>query len=559
MTSELCIIPVENESLKYVVWPPVSPLPDGVIQETKEYFFDLKDLEFPDQIEQANLYIDGQPLEALRSPSHGVARWKWSPGFHAGKILISIEVPTKKPETVEVITDPTVEKLTRADFTTMLRDILQDTHALFSLSGFRTGISKGDGRSVPPLARLEFLRSRFLEVEKTVKEICDRSVNVLKPRDRVVPLHKAIRITPKDYIRSLRSGRVLQTSSNRRLAVNHLPLNLHRTEKVSGVDIREHRDIKNRLKVWRAMLNVVEGQLTRNNASDSDVRRQEHVWAARCRVMARRLGGLLSLPLFSEVGEHTQPVTMTSIYRNIPVYGRFFRLHRDIESGISNILGDYLDLPLARTFDLYELWTFLRLVRAAIEMYGLKITPEALFEHTPRSGVLRITPENVIVDLNNGFGIVFKKRYREYWLAKDRVGSYSRTMEPDISLYKSKKDDSPPKLIVLDAKYRIKSSLNDAISSIHTYRDSIVEDDQKTIPSSIVIGAYLLSPHIPFYDKSWKKSGMPGRLFHPEYRNHFKFGAVSLYPGMSMKEVCECLENIINDADKTKLSGAIHG
>ena len=41
---------------------------------------------------------------------------------------------------------------------------------------------------------------------------------------------------------------------------------------------------------------------------------------------------------------------------------------------------------------------------------------------------------------------------------------------------------------------------------------------------------------------------MPGRLFHPEYRRDFRFGAVTLRPGMGAGELREVLRAIIADA-----------
>ena len=48
-------------------------------------------------------------------------------------------------------------------FDAMVREILDDTFALFALSGFRKGIARGAGRRPPPIARLEFVRSRIAE------------------------------------------------------------------------------------------------------------------------------------------------------------------------------------------------------------------------------------------------------------------------------------------------------------------------------------------------------------------------------------------------------------
>ena len=50
---------------------------------------------------------------------------------------------------------------------------------------------------------------------------------------------------------------------------------------------------------------------------------------------------------------------------------------------------------------------------------------------------------------------------------------------------------------MLDAKYRIDDGLNDALSSIHTYRDALVREVDTGDIEGIVTAAYLLTPHLP--------------------------------------------------------------
>ncbi|MGR3555353.1 MAG: nuclease domain-containing protein [Paracoccus sp. (in: a-proteobacteria)] len=110
-------------------------------------------------------------------------------------------------------------------------------------------------------------------------------------------------------------------------------------------------------------------------------------------------------------------------------------------------------------------------------------------------------------------------------------------------------------LIVLDAKYRIDTALNDAISSIHTYRDALVENAGGGEFHGIVQAAYLLTPHIPQLDAAtYQTTAMPGRLFHPDYRSTFRFGAATLKPGMNLPDICAALRAIIADAAGTPVS-----
>jgi hypothetical protein len=58
--------------------------------------------------------------------------------------------------------------------------------------------------------------------------------------------------------------------------------------------------------------------------------------------------------------------------------------------GIANVFGDFLQMPLARTFDLYELWVFLRLLRAAAARHGANGDElEELFQHGPAASPWR--------------------------------------------------------------------------------------------------------------------------------------------------------------------------
>ncbi len=52
----------------------------------------------------------------------------------------------------------------------------------------------------------------------------------------------------------------------------------------------------------------------------------------------------------------------------------------------------------------------------------------------------------------------------------------------------------------------------------------------------------------PVVGATYQTTTMPGRLFHPEYRTGFRFGATTLKPGMTLSEVSAALRLIITDA-----------
>jgi predicted component of viral defense system (DUF524 family) len=175
----------------------------------------------------------------------------------------------------------------------------------------------------------------------------------------------------------------------------------------------------------------------------------------------------------AELAEVPARRLLSPLFRNDAVYRRFYRLWQDIDLGIASIFGDFLKLPLARTFELYELWCFLRLVRAAAEEFGPEgIHVQNLFISDAARGIT-LASGAVTVSMGGGWKLCFKKQYREFWIEPDGRGSFSRTMIPDIAVaVEPATADGSARLIVLDTKYRIDQGLNEALSSIHAYRDA---------------------------------------------------------------------------------------
>ncbi|AZO69620.1 DUF2357 domain-containing protein [Mesorhizobium sp. M6A.T.Cr.TU.016.01.1.1] len=526
------------------IWPDPEEAQPGLVQEAKEHLFVLTGAPGGSQ---ADLFIDELPLEALRAPFPDGAIWRWSPGFHAGAVECRLKLPDATFD-FPVVTDPAERKLTRDAFDVMVREVLEDTFALFALSAFRKGIARGAGRRPPPIARLEFLRSRLPRLVQTVNAINARPRRILRAEDEVTPAHRATRATAPEVLKSFRSGRLNRETGPARLPValrGHLPAIIRRKVRRSSLDISEHRQMKASLEIWARWLEDVGAVLRANTPADAEAGRVARVWAVRSRRMARQLRGLLALPLFeSVVSGHPRP-DASPVWKNDPQYRRFAALHRDMSLGIANVFGDFLQMPLARTFDLYELWAYLRLVRAAVDRYGAEpVDVAGLFE--AGQGVTLAAGQAVVRLPKAGFSLCFQRRYREFWVEKDRRGSFSREMRPDVAIEPIAGADD--RLIVLDAKYRIGSDLNDALASAHMYRDALVAQDIGGGVRRMVSAAYLLSPDALVAAGDWRSTPMPGRLFHPDYRSEFRLGAVSLTPGMSTNEIASALDTILRDA-----------
>jgi hypothetical protein len=532
------------------VWPASEAIPEGAVREASSYLFELRD---NDKAIGADLFIDDVPVDALRSRESRTARWRWSPGFHAGTVEAVLRVPDAGLHRFEIITDPDLRKLTRDHFDAMVREILEDTYALFSISAFRKGIARQRANRPPPIARLEFLRSRVDEITASVDAIARTPRHFLRAHEITVPIHRAMRATGLEIIKSFRSGAIRTEVGNpSRLPATlrgKLPAQVRLRQRRNSVDIPEHRQIKACLKSWSAWLGGIADVLAKVDASsEPDDVSAARGWSIRSRKIAGRLSDAANKSVFAEVGEDKAFLHMSSLFRNDPIYGRFYKLWQDMNLGLAALFGDFLQMPLAKTYKLYELWCFLRLLRAALEEYGSHgVDLSSLFIAEAAGGV-SISSGAVVVNVNPHKALCFQRQYREYWLDSKKEGSYSRTMVPDVVLSNTGSGDADRSIIVLDAKYRISDGLNDALSSIHMYRDALVQEVETGKTEGIVSAAYLLTPHLPSLGGDFKDTQMPGRLFHPAYREKFQFGAVTLRPGMTTNDLRATLRAIVADA-----------
>ena len=404
--------------------------------KTGSYFFELRDAP---EAGAAELLIDDRPLEALRAPAPAAARWRWSPGFHAGTVEAELRLPGSNPRRFEIVTDPDLRKLTREDFDAMVREILEDTFALFALSSFRQSIARGSGTRPPAIARLEFLRSRIDELESVISAIVRNPRRMLTADETLLPYYRATRATGPEILKSFRTGKV-RTEEQRpsRLPAplkGFLPELIRIRQRRSSLDLPEHRQMGACLRAWSAWLSAVAETLARNDAgTDTETRRERAGWVVRCKRLARRMARMAGEAPFTEAGDAAPRLMLSAVFRNDPAYRRFFRLWQDMNLGIAAVFGDFLNMPLARTFELYELWCFLRLVRAAAEEYGLEGFQTGDLFISDAAGGLTVASGAVTVSVGENWKLCFQKQYREYWIEPGGRGSFSREMTPDMAV-----------------------------------------------------------------------------------------------------------------------------
>jgi hypothetical protein len=175
------------------------------------------------------------------------------------------------------------------------------------------------------------------------------------------------------------------------------------------------------------------------------------------------------------------------------------------------------------------LWCFLRLAHAAALYSDREAAWKEAFVEREIHGGLVLRLEEKPFQFGS-FTLVFQPIYKEVWRTDGpRVGSFV-----------------PRPVVILDAKYRVEQGLNDAISSIHTYRDALVEQlgtSAELEHRRTVEAAFLLTPQSPVAsnEDSWRDSNPPAVFFRDGYRDAFRFGAVTMRPGITLEQCRELL------------------
>jgi hypothetical protein len=292
----------------------------------------------------------------------------------------------------------------------------------------------------------------------------------------------------------------------------------------------------------RAGLAIIERE-ERNTVS------QIAIWQKRIGNMLSRLSRLSRLQFLVGIQPSRGPMQPSHLYGRIGPYRTFYRCYRGFFTGIAEVLGDFLQVPLRRTYDLYEIWCFLRLARAAaLENGGQADWRTAFREVADRGGMIRHI-QGRLLDFH-GVGLSYQPLFREVWKTDGpAVGSFSREMEPDITLTAPGDGPRTP-VVVLDAKYRIDNGLNASIAAIHMYRDALVErtgEGAQLETRGIVRAAFILTPQrlAPGQPDNWRDSRVPEVFFREAYGETFKFGAVTMRPGTTVEETRVLLRRLV--------------
>lgn len=225
---------------------------------------------------------------------------------------------------------------------------------------------------------------------------------------------------------------------------------------------------------------------------DLEKARSVHL-SLRLRTAGERLRATLDSSVLADVRSGPMSEGVAQVFADQPNYARFGILARRLlKNGIQRDAEGDLLASLRRSWDLFEIYCLHRLVETLQTALG----PSWVFD-TPgyRQHVLCTPAEGCFWQANHPSGERWELLYQQ-WFARGASGANSITTgrQPDFVLCRYV-GESLKSWVLLDAKYRSSElSLNDALESMHIYRDSLRwTAAQDIMPAN---AGYLLVPQI---------------------------------------------------------------
>lgn len=193
-------------------------------------------------------------------------------------------------------------------------------------------------------------------------------------------------------------------------------------------------------------------------------------WRARIAALSRRgvFAGLSPDPA----------LYATSVFRMNPDYAAAFSAMSRMRSGLGTGTTAAPDVPVDRTYQLYELWCYVGILSAAAERFPASRDKVADvlrgYQSPSHLGIALSRGDVAEISLDSHLSLSYQRRITPN-SSPDGARTLLVEVVPDISIARRSAAGVCDGLVVLDPKYRAGGSLLDGLRDMHVYRDAIVD------------------------------------------------------------------------------------
>lgn len=456
---------------------PTAPEPNRGFSERAEATFIAR----TPKESRLRLFVDDEPLEPVEAADAGETRWKWTPGFYAGKVRARLTDDGGENIAtywLDVSADP--KKTGSAIFEEMVETIQEFDRALLLGEEPAKRQMGAIGPTDDPLVLFERLRKRRNDITLALAAIRREPATILRPRRRFTPLREVRRADLRTLRAALHSPQAWASLPAARAHGARLP-----KDDAGGPEpIFDTPDVERTLDspANRAALVMLRALIRRSatlpgeleelaQMPETDTRTslapRLPVWKEILQKMERNFRQVERRPPFSEVTRAEVTAAGLNAVAAHPLYSRFWQISwAALRPGVYGL--DPADLlPLAPTWEIYERWCFVELAKK-LEQWQ----PDCEWKHLGARGQDRRRfrgehPDGtrVTLRLQSTFPSTRGEPGENGW-------AVTRERRPDL-LLTIEKDGRVTRFVLLDSKYTAKSLRNHVGDTAHAYQDGL--------------------------------------------------------------------------------------
>lgn len=488
----------------------------------------------PPQGATLELAVDGSVLSPFLRPGDARWRWAWNPGAAVGghtlRLAVRIDGEICGERQWRLPVAP--RNIDCERYLAILEDIERLAPALVrSLAGAAVEARLKRSNDMPRLwfdDATALFGSAFDQFEQAVRRILAQPRSGLQRSDERVMLGQARELSAAALHHAvqgdLEAAPPDAASHVQRLMRPEggvLPRTVVQESSRDTYDSAEHRLLKRTLERLRGRarrcVERAQREVTRLAAvaPDSSRAARARAIAARGDQCAQRLAGLLAAPFFEQVTALRQTPMVTPLIRRDPAYRQVYRMWRALHQQLVVDPGAPFDLPVVDLPLLYERWCVVQVVEAllnlGIEAHSCALLVPPADDADAWSCNLR-RDEPLLIAAWNGWTL--RLRYQpQYRPAPDGRNDDPRPPERRLSLSQAAEDpalvsldrhiripdiaielvrpDHPPRVIVLDAKYRLDDGGRgvpaNALAEAYAYAGAIGVSGKPAVAAALIL------------------------------------------------------------------------
>ncbi|WP_078551698.1 DUF2357 domain-containing protein [Bacillus alkalicellulosilyticus] len=461
----------------------------GWIPFQEGHFIESTDYKLRYHGEQKEVLILGLPWPFYKKENKHMAQF--TTPFQSGVFEIRFG-----NQTITSYIYPDDRKMTEQQYDLMLTEILEESNSCFQRSGLTVNVDASGKMREMSWTQWSYIERAFHQLKQIVTKVMKQPIRRLEKQVVVMQREKVQRVEKVTMHWLDKAGYGID-----------IPKMIQTDKTFETVNVFENQVVKQQLYGLYRLLTRYETIDIKEVADKAKIYKTITLrW--------------LNSSFFQGVSEHEGPYTITQKFRKHPVYRLWYQWFTKLYQHSKEGIGLSYPIPLKDTFQLYEMWCYMKVVKVLREANMLEDTSD-LYRQT-KDGLFLNLAENYQsrVKLKGGNSLYFQRTYQ---YNSNPYYTFTQRMIPDIVL------EGEKGIIVFDPKYRVSHNLGTALGEMHKYRDGILHRESG---ERAVRAVYILTP-----TKSEDAETM--RYFQDTFLKKHQMGAYHLLPGVENEELEE--------------------